>query len=72
MGCVDTIRHDRFPKQGSYLGSEVRVCFHYDADNWVRGRVIRDDAEEPGEMLIALDEGRVVRAVECQWQPEQP
>lgn len=32
------------------------------------GTIIRDDAEEPFETLIRLDDGRVIRAVECQWR----
>lgn len=74
MGCIDTIAHDRFPAQDQdNLGREVRVSFHYDTAHTIRGRIIRCDTEEPGEMLIMLEpEGRVVRAVECQYSYAAP
>lgn len=69
MGEHPNIAVDRFPRQGAYLGTRVRVCFNYDTSQTVLGRVIRDDAEEPGRMVIMLDNHRVVLATECQWQP---
>jgi hypothetical protein len=67
MGCITTIKHNSFPKQGEYLDKLVRVCFHYDTEHWIQGKVVRDDAEEPGELIIQLDNGQFVRAVECQY-----
>ena len=67
MGCVDTITAYRFPKQSKYVNRRCNVCFHYDTTTWIMGTVIRDDREEPGETLIRLDDGRVIRAVECQY-----
>lgn len=67
MGMVENISADRWPKQGAFLGTRVEVCFHYDTSRTVRGIVLRDDAEAPGEMIIQLDNGRVVRSVECQY-----
>jgi len=32
MGNVKNISMDSFPKQGGFLGKEVKVCFHYDTD----------------------------------------
>ena len=29
MGYVETIRHDKFPEQGSCLGKMVEVSFHF-------------------------------------------
>lgn len=69
MGAVGTIGFDRFPKQGRYKGCRVRVCFNYDSSHTVDGTVIRDDAEEPGRMIIQLDDGRVVLSTECMYQP---
>jgi len=69
---VDTIGFDRFPRQGDFKGSVVRVCFDYDPSRIVEGTVIRDDVEEPGRMIIQLDDGRVVLSTECQWQPIKP
>ena len=68
MGCVPTITADRFPKQGSFLGKTVEVCFDYDTSCTLLGRVIRDDAEQPGEMIIQLENGWVVKSTECQWR----
>ncbi len=66
---MDTISFDRFPKQGDYKNRRVRVCFNYDTTAQIEGTVIRDDAEEPGRMIIQLGDGRVVLSTECQWQP---
>ena len=67
MGMVDNITADTCPRQGSWLGREVKVCFHFDTSKVLRGRCIRDDAEEPGEMIFMLEDERVVRAVECMY-----
>ena len=57
-----------YPKQGIYLLKRVRVCFDYDTSNTILGRVVRDDEEEPGLMIIQLDDGRYVLSTECQYQ----
>lgn len=67
MGVVSTIGFDRFPKQGWLKGRTVTVCFDYDLSRTIDGVVIRDDAEEPGQMNIQLNDGRVVRSTECQY-----
>lgn len=67
MGCKKNITADKYPRQGSFLGKTVEVCFHYDTSATVRGKIIRDDAEEPGELIIQLENGWVVRATECQY-----
>lgn len=69
MGLENTLNADRFPKQGSYLGRSVEVCFEYDTSCTIKGKVIRDDAEAPGLMIIQLENGWVVRSTECQWRP---
>lgn len=69
MGEVATISFDGFPKQGQYKGRRVRVCFNYDASRELMGTVIRDDAEEPGRMIIQLDDGRAVLSTECMYSP---
>lgn len=69
MGCVKTIDAERFPKQGSHWGKQVRVCFDYDTSRTMLGLVVRDDAEEPGHMIIKLEDGRHVLSSECQYQP---
>lgn len=67
MGCVKTISKYDFPKQTGHVNQRVEVCFHYDTTRTVEGTIIRDDAEEPFEMLIKLDNGRVIRGCECQY-----
>ena len=75
MGCVENIAYDRFPKQKDKnykypefaVGARVEVCFHYDTRKKCMGTVVRDDLEEPFETIIKLDDGRYVRAVECQF-----
>ena len=67
MGVHFNVGLDRFPVQGHFVERRVNVCFDYDASRTIGGRVVRDDAEEPGLMLIPLDDGRVVRSVECMY-----
>jgi hypothetical protein len=68
MGCHENITASRFPAQDEYLGMRTDVVFHYDALKRLGGTVVRSDREEPGEMIIRLDDGRYVRAVECQYR----
>lgn len=68
MGCVHTISHQNFPKQGSFLGKRVRVCFHYCTEHEVAGVCVRDDIEDPGRMIFKLDDGRYVLSSECQYR----
>lgn len=67
MGVVATIDADKFPRQGSHLGCEVKVCFNYDSSRIIRGRIIRDDMEEPFRTVIMLEDERVVLSIECQY-----
>ena len=71
MGDHANIDKTKFPKQGAYKDSRVRVCFHYDSNAVVGGVVVRDDAEEPGQMIIKLDDGRHVLSTECMWSPDR-
>ena len=66
MACVNNISYNTFPRQASFLGERVDVCFHHDTAHTLQGTVVRDDAEEPFEMIIALDDGRYVLSTECQ------
>lgn len=68
MGGEETIDAAWFPKQGRWWGEQVRVCFNYDTSNTILGRVVRDDAEAPGLMIIRLEDGRHVLSTECQYQ----
>ena len=75
MGCIDTITYDKFPKQKDEnykypqfkVGSRVEVCYHFDTSKYHYGTIVRDDLEEPFETIIKLDNGRYLRAVECQF-----
>ena len=70
MGVCSTIDAEKFPRQGSHLGKRVAVVFHYDLSRRLKGTVVRDDSEEPGLLIIRLDDGRHVLATECQYSPE--
>ena len=72
MGCIDTITYDKFPKQKdeNYIypvGGRVKVCYHYDTLKYHYGTIVRNDLEEPFETIIKLDNGRYLRATECQF-----
>jgi len=69
MGCVANVSHDKFPKQGSYVGLKVNVLFYY-REPVLHGVMVRDDVEEPLVQIIKLDDGRHILTTECQWQPE--
>ena len=49
------------------VGSRVEVCYHFDTSKYHYGTIVRDDLEEPFETIIKLDNGRYLRAVECQY-----
>lgn len=68
MAVHPNIYDDKFPKQGSWLNQPVSVCFNYDTSKQMTGRIVREDAETPGVMIIALDNGRFVLSTECQYQ----
>ena len=73
MGVAPNVGFDQFPKQGAFHGKRARVVFRYDTSREVMGTIVRDDYEEPWLTIIALDDGRVVLATECQFSPfEKP
>ena len=63
-----TVDIDKFPAQGEWLGKKVRVCFNYDTSRTITGIVVRDDTEEPGRMIIKLEDERYILSTECQYQ----
>lgn len=69
MGAVENITPNRFPRQGQDQFKRAQVIFHYDNQHVLLGTIIRDDAEAPWRTVIALKDGRVVLADECQYRP---
>lgn len=69
MGYHQNVGKDKFPKQGEWLGRETKVMFGFDSSTEMKGKIIRDDMEEPYLTLIQLEDGRVVRSAECQYSP---
>lgn len=73
MGCIENITFDKFPRQKKdglfHTGQKVRVVYHYDTTKFHFGTIVRNDMEAPFETIIKLDNGRYLRAVECQMQP---
>lgn len=65
MGVRNNITMSKFPLQGSWLGKKCKVCFHYDTGSQIGATVVREDTEEPGVMILKLDDGRYVLTTEC-------
>jgi len=68
MGVHDNVGFNKFPKQSDRVGCVVRVCFNYDTSETILGRIVREDVEEPGKMIIKLNDGRYVLSTECQYR----
>jgi len=58
---------NQYPKQGSFIGANVIVCFNYDSSKCISGTIVRDDAEDLHRMIIKLEDGRYVLSTECQY-----
>jgi hypothetical protein len=69
MGFHPSITTTDFPTQGPYAWARVRVCFHYDTSQSIKGTMVRNDYAAPWVDIIQLDDGRYVLTTECQWQP---
>jgi hypothetical protein len=67
MGVHANVSRDKFPRQGTFLGKEVKVCFNYETRNTVKGECVRDDVEEPFVTIFRLEDGRHVLSTECQY-----
>ena len=55
------------PKQGTWLGRVVDVCWDYDTSNTMRGLIVREDEDSPGLMIIKLNNGDYITSKECQY-----
>lgn len=69
MGVVANIGYDKYPEQSSLVGTKVVVCFNYDPVHIAIGLVLRMDIEDPFETIFMLEDGRIVRSVECMFAP---
>jgi hypothetical protein len=58
---------EAFPEQGSWLGRRVEVVFGYTQPAF-KGVIVREDAVEPGLLIIRLDDGRHVMSLECSYR----
>lgn len=67
MGIETNIDATNYPKQGTWVGRTVRVCFNYDTSTEIDGTIVRQDVEEPGHMIIALSDGRYLLSTECMY-----
>lgn len=70
MGVHQNIDYNKFPKQGNWINKRVRVCFNYNSNNYLFGKIVRDDAEEPNKLIIELDNGTYILSSECQYSLE--
>ncbi len=60
---------DHFPKQDpALLDKKVVVMLSFDSKRPQRGRIIRADAEPPNEVVIQMDNNRVVLGSECSYK----
>lgn len=67
MGCISTIDYDNFPKQQSFIGKRVEVCYNFDTTKVHYGTIVRCDKESPFKTIIKLDNGNYILDVECQY-----
>ena len=67
MGVEVKVGFDHFPKQGFMMGKEVMVCFNYDTGKTIKGRIVRDDCEDPYLTIISLEDKRYILSTECQF-----
>jgi len=67
MGVVKGINFENYPEQGNWVGRKVKVCYEYDSSKGHLGVIVREDIEEPGRMIIKLDDGRYLLSTECQY-----
>lgn len=68
MGSKENINYDQYPKQTNKVGKKVEVCYHYNTSKTHHGFILRDDAEDPYETIFQLENGRVLRSVECHYR----
>jgi hypothetical protein len=71
MGFSNYVDAVKYPKQGRMLNKKVEVCFNFDIHNIFYGKVIRYDIEEPFEVIIRLNDGRIIMSGECQFRERE-
>lgn len=67
MGIERNVGLKVFPKQGD-TEKKVEVCFNYDTSKFIRGKIVREDMEEPFRTIIKLSDGRYILGTECQYR----
>lgn len=67
MGIQSGITAKEFPKQSSWKGNKVKVCFNFTIKDSIEGVIVRDDMEAPFKTIVKLDDGRYVLGTECQY-----
>ncbi|MHA7878805.1 MAG: hypothetical protein ACX931_03370 [Saccharospirillum sp.] len=69
MSRYKYVGKERYPKQDTELrGHSVVVMLEYDSRKPQRGEVLRADAEPPHEVVIRLEDGRIVLGSECTFK----
>lgn len=67
MGVETNVGAFVYARQGDAVGRRVRVMFNY-APPIFEGVIVRNDEVAPHRTIIALDDGRYVLSIECQYQ----
>lgn len=68
MGVHQNVGLNNFPQQGRNFNRAVEVCFNYNTNDSIAGKIVRDDNQEPFLTIISLADGRFVMASECQYR----
>lgn len=69
MGEYKYLGVEKYPKQDPLLiDKKVVVMLAFDSKRPLRGRVLRADAELPREVVIKLDDDRIVLGSECSYK----
>lgn len=55
-------------KQGNFINRKCNIFFNYNIKNFISGKIIRDDIEEPFKTLIKLNDGTIIDSKECLYQ----
>lgn len=63
------IGKDKYPEQQTeLLNRVVIVMLQFDSKKPLRGKILRADKEAPNEVIIQLDDNRIVLGNECSYK----